>query len=43
MVSARLRLSELAGVIAVTATGGLQHGCHTAGHGAERRLMPDGS
>ena len=29
MVSARLRLSEPAGVIAATATGDLQHGCHT--------------
>ena len=29
MVSARLRLSEPAGVIAANATGGLQYGCHT--------------
>ena len=33
MVSARLRLSEPAGVIAATATRGLQHGCHTTGQG----------
>ena len=29
MVSTRFRLSEPAGVIAATPTGGLQHGCHT--------------
>ena len=29
VVSARFRMSKAAGVIAATATGGLQHGCHT--------------
>ena len=35
MVSAKLRLSQPAGVIAATATGGLQQGCHimVGGHG----------
>ena len=43
VVSARFCLSEPAGVIAATATGGLRHGCHTTVWGAERRLMPYGS
>ena len=43
VVSARFCLSKPAGVIATTATGGLQHGCHTTGRWAERRLMPYGS
>ena len=32
-MSARLHLSEPAGVIAATPTGGRQHGCHTTGGG----------
>ena len=43
VASARFCMSKPAGVMAATATGGLQRGCHTTGRGAERRLMPYGS
>ena len=35
-VSARFRSSEPAGVIAATATGGLQHGCHATVRGLSK-------